>query len=212
MMVDRADTSGKIPNCRYVVQRCFILAICGMNCHGMAGGSHGCCATDYCLVGGRGPASGTGRDFSIAHGTGEPSGASPDHSGLSRRAFGLCRGMRDASEPTDRDAVFGACRRTGSIGSAGRPRAPGTRCENYGGGPNLACWAGLREADAIWLSARAVAHRLLAAHARDHGPRAGHPSLANLAQGTVCKILAAHEFKPHRVRYYLERRDPEFEP
>jgi hypothetical protein len=28
----------------------------------------------------------------------------------------------------------------------------------------------------------------------------------------VCKILAAHEVKPHRVRYYLERRDPEFEP
>ena len=54
--------------------------------------------------------------------------------------------------------------------------------------------------------------RLLAAHARDHGPRAGHPSLANLAQGTVCKILAAHEVKPHRVRYYLERRDREFEP
>jgi hypothetical protein len=54
--------------------------------------------------------------------------------------------------------------------------------------------------------------RLLAAHARDHGPRAGHPSLANLAQGTVCKILAAHEVKPHKVRYYLERRDPEFEP
>src|SRR5262245_41714640 len=53
--------------------------------------------------------------------------------------------------------------------------------------------------------------RLLAAHARDHGPCAGHPSLANLAQGTVCKILAAHEVKPHRVRYYVERRDPEFE-
>ena len=54
--------------------------------------------------------------------------------------------------------------------------------------------------------------RLLAAHARNHGPRAGHSSLANLAQGTVCKILAAHEVKPHKVRYYLERRDPEFEP
>src|SRR5215469_14023583 len=24
--------------------------------------------------------------------------------------------------------------------------------------------------------------------------------------------LAAHEVKPHKVRYYLERRDPEFEP
>ena len=54
--------------------------------------------------------------------------------------------------------------------------------------------------------------RLLAAHARDHGRSAGHPSLANLAQGTVCKILAAHEVKPHRVRYHLERRDPELEP
>src|SRR5215472_2162188 len=54
--------------------------------------------------------------------------------------------------------------------------------------------------------------RLLAAHARDHGPSAGHPSLAQLAQGTVCKILAAHAVKPHKVRYYLERRDPEFEP
>src|SRR5262247_2040601 len=54
--------------------------------------------------------------------------------------------------------------------------------------------------------------RLLAAHARDHGPHAGHASLANLAQGTVCKILAAHEIKPHKVRYYVEQRDPEFEP
>jgi transposase len=54
--------------------------------------------------------------------------------------------------------------------------------------------------------------RLLAKHARDHGPAAGHPSLAKLAQGTVCKILADQEVKPHKVRYYLEKRDPEFEP
>jgi len=54
--------------------------------------------------------------------------------------------------------------------------------------------------------------RLLAAHARQHGPAAGHPSLGKLAQGTVCKILAEHEVKPHKLRYYLEQRDPEFEP
>lgn len=35
--------------------------------------------------------------------------------------------------------------------------------------------------------------------------------LATLAQGTLCKILAAHKVKPHKVRYYLERRDPEFD-
>src|SRR5438874_13681333 len=97
-----------------------------MKRHGMAGGSHGCCATDYCFAGGRGPASGTGRDFSIAHGAGEPSGAGPYYSGLPRRAVGLCRGAHDGGEPTDSDAVFGAHRRTGGVGGAGRPRAHGT--------------------------------------------------------------------------------------
>jgi hypothetical protein len=43
------------------------------------------------------------------------------------------------------------------------------------------------------------------------GPAAGHECLANLVQGTVCKILDRHEVKPHKVRYYLKRRDDEFE-
>ena len=40
---------------------------------------------------------------------------------------------------------------------------------------------------------------------------AGHACLTHIVQGTVCKILAAHEIKPHKVRYYLERRDEAFE-
>jgi len=40
--------------------------------------------------------------------------------------------------------------------------------------------------------------RLLAAHARQHGLSAGYPSLRKLAQGTVCKILAEQEVKPHK--------------
>jgi transposase len=52
---------------------------------------------------------------------------------------------------------------------------------------------------------------LLARHAREHGPAAGHNCLAKLAQGTVCKILDREAVKPHKVRYYLERRDAEFE-
>ena len=35
--------------------------------------------------------------------------------------------------------------------------------------------------------------------------------MANIAQGTVCKILARNDVKPHKVRYYLERRDEAFE-
>jgi transposase len=53
--------------------------------------------------------------------------------------------------------------------------------------------------------------RLLARHAREHGPAAGHDCLANLVQGTVCKILGRADIKPHKVRYYLENRDAEFE-
>src|SRR5882762_101780 len=53
--------------------------------------------------------------------------------------------------------------------------------------------------------------RLLARHAREHGPAAGHECLAHLVQGTVCKLLGQEEIKPHKVRYYLENRDAEFE-
>jgi len=52
--------------------------------------------------------------------------------------------------------------------------------------------------------------RLLARHLQEHGPAAGHLCLANLAQGTLCNILNDREIKPHKMRYYLERRDPLF--
>jgi transposase len=52
--------------------------------------------------------------------------------------------------------------------------------------------------------------RLLARHAREHAAAEGHDCLGRLAQGTVCKILDEQEIKPHKVRYYLERRDPDF--
>jgi transposase len=53
--------------------------------------------------------------------------------------------------------------------------------------------------------------RLLARHAREHAWAAGHGCLAHVVQGTVCKILGQEEIKPHKVRYYLECRDADFE-
>ncbi len=52
---------------------------------------------------------------------------------------------------------------------------------------------------------------LLASHVRAHCEQAGHPSLAKLARGTVSKILAGHRLRPHKIEYYLEKRDPEFD-
>ena len=52
----------------------------------------------------------------------------------------------------------------------------------------------------------------LATHVRKHAQAEGHPSLACAAKATVQRILAEQQLQPHKVRYYMERRDPEFEP
>ena len=52
---------------------------------------------------------------------------------------------------------------------------------------------------------------MLAKHIRKHCGELGHPSLSKLGRGTVSKILTAHPVRPHKLEYYLERRDPEFE-
>ena len=52
---------------------------------------------------------------------------------------------------------------------------------------------------------------LLARHVRKHCGDAGHPCLQKLARGTVSKILSQSSVRPHKITYYLERRDPEFE-
>lgn len=53
--------------------------------------------------------------------------------------------------------------------------------------------------------------RLLAKHIQKQCAAAGHPSLFKLGRGTVSKILRANQVHPHKIRYYLERRDPEFD-
>lgn len=50
----------------------------------------------------------------------------------------------------------------------------------------------------------------LARHVRKHAAHEGYPALAKAAKATVQRILAAQELQPHKVKYYLERRDPDF--
>jgi transposase len=52
--------------------------------------------------------------------------------------------------------------------------------------------------------------RLLAKHIQKHCLEGGHPQLRKLGRGTVSKILSAHPVRPHKIQYYLERRDPDF--
>lgn len=52
---------------------------------------------------------------------------------------------------------------------------------------------------------------LLAKHVRKHCRKAGHGCLHRIGKGTVSKILSRHKLKPHKIRYYLQLRDPNFD-
>lgn len=51
----------------------------------------------------------------------------------------------------------------------------------------------------------------LAKHVRMHCQDVDHPSLLKVDKGTMSKILAKAEIRPHKINYYLQRRDPDFE-
>jgi len=54
-------------------------------------------------------------------------------------------------------------------------------------------------------------YRLLTAHLRQHCVAAGHPALQKLSRSKLHKILRKGELRPHKIRYYVERRDAAFE-
>jgi transposase len=51
----------------------------------------------------------------------------------------------------------------------------------------------------------------LASFIHERAEAAGFPRLAKIPRMTVWRILDAANIKPHRIRYYLEKRDPEFD-
>jgi len=61
------------------------------------------------------------------------------------------------------------------------------------------------------LAAELWTYSALAKYTRQYAPTAGHPSLAKAAKATIWRILSANEIQPHKIKYYLERRDPDFE-
>jgi len=52
---------------------------------------------------------------------------------------------------------------------------------------------------------------LLTAHLRREARSAGYPELEQVSRSKLHKILMQGELRPHKVRYCVERRDPEFE-
>jgi transposase len=55
-------------------------------------------------------------------------------------------------------------------------------------------------------------YQLLTQHIRRQCGLAGYPVLEKLSRSKLHHILKTAELRPHKVRYYVEKRDPEFEP
>ena len=53
--------------------------------------------------------------------------------------------------------------------------------------------------------------KALAEHAKKYGPGSGHDCLKKACKATIQRILSEHPIRPHKVAYYLERRDPDFD-
>jgi transposase len=53
--------------------------------------------------------------------------------------------------------------------------------------------------------------KLLSDHIKANCKKSGHSCLEKLSRGTVSKILTKSEIRPHKIKYYLEKRDPDFD-
>lgn len=51
----------------------------------------------------------------------------------------------------------------------------------------------------------------LAKFTRKHAPAEGHECLSRAAKATIWRILSENSIKPHKIKYYLEKRDPDFD-
>ncbi len=60
-------------------------------------------------------------------------------------------------------------------------------------------------------AAETWSRQALAGHVRKHAVESGYPALSKAVKATVHRILAEQPLHPEKVKYYLERRDPEFE-
>lgn len=67
-----------------------------------------------------------------------------------------------------------------------------------------------RPAD-LGYAAETWTYSLLIKHIRGHCREAGHESLSKIGKGRLHVILVGGNIKPHKISYYCEKRDPDFE-
>jgi transposase len=88
-----------------------------------------------------------------------------------------------------------------------RPKEPVITEEAKAWVINLACSKPTEHGYAAEMWTRSA----LANHVRKYAAEAGHECLQKAAKATIQRILEGHPLRPHKIAYYLEKRDPEFD-
>lgn len=88
-----------------------------------------------------------------------------------------------------------------------RPKAPAIGDDAKAWVVHVAC----SKPKDLGYAAETWSRQALATHIRKHALEAGYPALLKAAKATVHRILAEQPLHPEKVKYYLERRDPDFE-
>jgi len=88
-----------------------------------------------------------------------------------------------------------------------RPKEPVITAEAKAWVINLAC----KKPTDFGYAAQMWTRSSLADHVRKYCREAGHDCLVKAAKATIQRILDEHPIRPHKMAYYLERRDPEFD-
>ena len=105
------------------------------------------------------------------------------------------------------DKALAAGVRTGLRDRHHRPREPEILPDAKAWVVSVAC----QQPKALGLAAELWTLSALTAHVQCEAEAAGFPRLSRISRSSVWRILQEQGLKPHRVRYYLERRDPEFD-
>jgi len=105
----------------------------------------------------------------------------------------------------DKALAFGPLSSLGDIQRSGRNRAIDDVAKNWV--ISLACQ---RPTD-LGYAAETWTYSNLVKHIRTHAAGKGHACLNKLSRSKVHDILTEGDIRPHKIRYYLERRDPHFD-
>lgn len=105
----------------------------------------------------------------------------------------------------DKGLAFGALQSLDDIQRSGRSRAIDDNAKNWI--LSTAC----QKPTELGYAAETWTYTQLVAHIQKHATTLGHHCLEKISRSKLHDILTEGEIKPHKIRYYLERRDPKFD-